>query len=135
MSNLLGFLLTIILAFLGTNAFGHGEDKPGPHGGQIRMPGAFHTELVKLSATKVAIYLLDISFKNPVVRDSSVDASFEINGTKVKLNCNGTAIRFECESDRASFESGQLEVSAVRQGVRGVTSVFDLSAFQDNQSK
>jgi hypothetical protein len=33
----------------GVFAWGHGEDKPGPNGGYIQMPGAFHTELVPVS--------------------------------------------------------------------------------------
>lgn len=67
MSRLLGDVL----------AFAHGEDKPGPFGGGIRMPGAFHSEAVLFYPNEVKIYLLDMNWKNPTVSDSKVEASFK----------------------------------------------------------
>ena len=81
--------ITVIGAFLmGATAHAHGEDKPGPNGGEVRMPGAFHTE-VKLQGREVRVYLLDIEFKNPMIENSSVDV-MAINGSAkegVKLTC------------------------------------------------
>ena len=41
---MMAFLVTFIL--MTSQSWAHGEDKYGPHKGFIRMPGAFHTELV-----------------------------------------------------------------------------------------
>lgn len=50
----------------------HGEDKPGPHGGFIRMPGAFHTEVVPSGPNQLKVYLLDMNWKNPSIKDSKL---------------------------------------------------------------
>ena len=55
-------LIFSTLTVLSVNLFAHGEDKPGPHGGYIRMPGSFHTEVVKEKAG-YRVYLLDINWK------------------------------------------------------------------------
>ncbi len=70
-------LFFAIVTTLSLNVFAHGEDKPGPHGGFIRMPGAFHTEVVK-EKEGYRVYLLDINWKNPSVLDSAVLASIEV---------------------------------------------------------
>lgn len=38
---------SILFLALTFELFAHGEDHPGPHGGRIQMPGAFHTELIQ----------------------------------------------------------------------------------------
>lgn len=74
--------------FIGVAALAHGEDKPGPNGGEIRMPGAFHTE-VKLQGREIRVYLLDIEFKNPMIENSSVDITAITSASKdgVKMSC------------------------------------------------
>lgn len=88
--NLKLFFTVIISLFFALNAFAHGEDKPGPSGGFIRMPGAFHTELVPDSkGQSFQVYLLDINFKNPTVKDSSVEMQLEQKDNKIiNFNCS-----------------------------------------------
>jgi hypothetical protein len=64
-------MLFAAILFQHTLASAHGEDKAGPNGGFIRMPGAFHTELVPSGKDKLKVYLLDIQWKNPSLKNSS----------------------------------------------------------------
>lgn len=50
---LLKVLFVFIIAIGSSIAFAHGEVKAGPHNGFIRMPGAFHTELVLVGKNKL----------------------------------------------------------------------------------
>ncbi|MEK7690290.1 MAG: hypothetical protein AAB425_04645, partial [Bdellovibrionota bacterium] len=77
-------------------AWGHGEDKPGPHGGHIRMPGAFHTELLVRSASEVDIFLLDVAWKNPTTQKSSVVVELKIGAETASLKCVTLEDRFRC---------------------------------------
>ena len=77
------FLFMILSAVL---AWGHGEDKPGPNNGFIRMPGAFHTEIVPLGSNQFKVFLLDIQWKNPSVKESSLDFAYQ-GKRKIKAAC------------------------------------------------
>lgn len=93
----------------------HGEDKPGPHGGFIRMPGAFHTEVILTAPNTVQIYLLDLEWKNPTVKDSSVQVTLQM---KKKSNgiCEAQADFFICRFDSSVDlkNKGALIVQATR---------------------
>lgn len=91
----------------------HGEDKPGPHGGFISMPGAFHVELVPVSKNKVKAYLLDIDWKNPTVKDSSV----ELSRGQVNAKCTMDYDFFTCEFPKPVdlTKKGQIDVKATRE--------------------
>jgi len=71
------------------NVLVHGEDKKGPFGGYLQMPGTFHTEVVPDKRDKsFHIFLTDLEFKNPTVKDSSLDVTYENEGQKpVKFKC------------------------------------------------
>lgn len=117
-SFLLGFaILSLSPAFV----WAHGEDKPGPHGGIIRMPGALHTEVVPLGDSAIAVYLLDIEFKNPTVANSSIEARSAREGSKQLLVCEPRGNRFECFLPAGeTLASGKLYVRATREGLSGV---------------
>jgi len=123
----IAFNLAILTA--ATNAFGHGEDTAGPHGGEIRMPGAFHTELVITKDPKVLrVYLLDISFKDPVTQGSDVTLTFVPKlsaGVDQTVVCRPMRDYFECVF-RAPLlrKAGTLEIVANRQGVKGDKAVY-----------
>ena len=53
------------LLLINSHLFAHGGNKPGPHGGKIKMPGMFHTELILNAPNDFKVYLLDMKFKNP----------------------------------------------------------------------
>jgi len=110
-------------AFLfSSRAHAHGEDKLGPHGGMIRMPAAFHTELVIAKDQKsFEIYLLDIAFKNPTVEKSSVQAALIDEAQKrLSLECRAEKAAFRCPVPAASdLSRATIEVVATRLGVKG----------------
>ncbi len=111
------FALTFLaLTALSLNVFAHGEDKPGPHGGYIRMPGAFHTEVVK-EKDGYRIYLLDINWKNPSVLDSEVKASIQNGKNKTELICLKESDSYLCKSSLP--QKGILNINSKREGQAG----------------
>ena len=110
-----------------TVAFAHGEEKPGPHGGYIRMPGSFHTEIVPDSDTKFKIYLLDINWQSPSVKDSQVDIKFRTKGVNEVVTCQQGVDFFQCQlSKGASLKKGKLSVKAIRQKETGREVFYNL---------
>lgn len=108
-------------------AFAHGEDKPGPHGGQIRMPGAFHTEVLQDGNGAIRIYLLDISFQHPVTTNSSVVASTQGQESNYELSCSPKDNYFNCTpKGTEKLVSGKLLIDAVRDGMKGVRAIYSL---------
>lgn len=94
------------------SVFGHGEDKPGPHGGLIRMPGAFHTEVLVIDAGHLDVYLLDEHFENPTVEDSAV--SVRMQGARA-VDCQPQRTHFACFLRDALPRGGaEVEVRARR---------------------
>lgn len=107
----------IISLLIGLTALAHGEDKPGPHGGRIRMPGNFHTEVVPDKDGSFHIYLLDMQFKEPLTKKSSIKA-FVLKGKKKSgLKCKVMADHFHCIG-AAPGSSGNLVINAKRNGTR-----------------
>lgn len=120
-------LLLALFAVLPVQVFAHGEDKPGPHGGLIRMPGAFHTEILVESQTALKIYLLDIQWKNPSVRESDVKVKFSSKTGGRNHAESGTCTKatdhFRCVFAAAINlkKSGHLEVTATRENQKGAS--------------
>lgn len=110
-------LISAVMIFGASFVFAHGEDKPGPHGGVIRMPGAYHTEVVVLGKNRLRIYLLDINWKNPSVKNSSVGVTF--GGEKAQ--CEKKKDSFVCEfgSGVDLTTKGKLVVESMREKQRG----------------
>jgi hypothetical protein len=100
-------------------AYGHGEEKPGPHGGFIRMPAAFHTEVVPVGKNQIRIYLLDINMKNPTVESSSVKAV--LTGKKGSAaKCEARGDFYLCTfSGKSDLNRGELSIEAKRGGQSG----------------
>lgn len=115
------FLLAVLLFSI--NSFGHGEDKPGPNGGFIRMPGVFHTEIIPDEKDgSFHLFLLDIEFKNPTVNNSSVEALLEQKrNKKVKFSCEVmSGNHYHCKPDKGySKDSGKLTLKVKRDGAEG----------------
>lgn len=116
-------LIFSIATILSLNVFAHGEDKPGPHGGFIRMPGAFHTEVLQ-TKEGFRIYLLDINWKNPSVLDSSVTATIKTGKKKTELVCSQEEDSFLCKT--ATFKKGVLTIMAKREGQMGIDANYKL---------
>lgn len=108
--------------------WGHGEDKPGPHGGHIRMPGAFHTELVMKSKIELNVFLLDMEWANPTTAGSSVKVVFKSGKKESPLNCEAKQDHFRCKARRTVSirPPGKIEITANRNGVSGGLAVYEL---------
>lgn len=118
-------LLTLILLTVSIKSFGHGEDKFGPNGGYLKMPAGFHTEVVPDKDGKIKVYLLDINFKSPVVKNSKVVATIN-NGNKKDINCTAKRDHFLCETSKADLAKGTLSIVAERSSVKGAEAIYDL---------
>ena len=128
MKNVRFLAILTVLGLSASQAFAHGEDKAGPHGGFIRMPGAFHTEVVNEGKQNLRVYLLDLNWKNPSVKDSSVDAVIKNENKKVTFNCQKERDSFLCKPEgKASVKfAGQLEINAKREGQVGAIATYSL---------
>ncbi len=119
-------LLLIALLSSGPLALAHGEDRHGPNGGFIRMPGAFHTEVVPQGAGQIRVYLLDIDWKNPSVDRSSVNAKLTDKNIQV-AKCSPEANYFVCGFEKpASLARGRLVIEATREGQKGNAVTYPL---------
>jgi len=106
----------------------HGEDKPGPNQGHVQMPGAFHTELVLEADQSVRVYLIDIEFKNPTVKDSSVELRYKDGKDIIPFKCApmGTD-HFHCFTRKKySLKKGELLVQATREKALGNLATYKL---------
>lgn len=112
----------IVISFLQL-AYSHGEEHPGPHGGKIQMPGAFHTEVLS-KKDKVQIFLLDMNFENPTVDNSTLTAYFKANEKKQKLTCDKNTNSFSCHIPK-NLAHGQLILEAMRSGAKGNEAIYE----------
>jgi hypothetical protein len=119
-------LLISLLA--ATQVFAHGTDKPGPNGGEIKMPGSFHTELIfDKSSQDAMIFLLDMDFKNPTFKDSSVSVYFKNGKTKVNYSCMEMETHYHCSPDQKfNAKAGELHVNATREKAKGNEVVYKI---------
>lgn len=119
--------LKILMAFFITSplfAYAHGEDKPGPHGGVIRMPGTFHTEALVKGPQTLHVYLLDLDWKNPTTSNSTLSASMD---AKTFVDCTPKAERFECTFMKGDLKNkGTLVLRAKRDGLPGNEASYPL---------
>lgn len=123
----LPFLSIFMTSLYSLTCYSHGEDKPGPHQGHIRMPGAFHTELVITSEQKIKVYLLDINWQNPTVKNSSIQVLYKAKRPE-KAKCNVTSDHFACEFSKNVnlTKKGTLNIEAEREGNKGSTAIYEL---------
>lgn len=117
---------TIVAALIITSstAFAHGEHKPGPNGGEIRMPGPFHTEVVSEGAKKLKIYLLDMKFQSPTTEGAELEVRFEGEKSS-QATCEKEANFFDCTfGEEVLTSQGQLYVKATRLNKKGSLVVY-----------
>lgn len=111
-----------LFCFFSQFAFSHGENKPGPHGGHIRMPGAFHTELL-LDQQIVKVYLLDMSFKNPMTTNSTVGLKILSGESSQDISCEKKSNFFECRLP-VTDKIKEIRVKAARAGSAGKEAIY-----------
>jgi hypothetical protein len=118
-------VILFLTSLLSSSLFAHGMDKPGPHNGFIKMPGAFHTEILE-EKNHIKVYLLDISFKNPLVENSHVSLTF--NGKyPIKVNCTKDKEYFIClkpNSDLKAFN--EISVKSIRNNNKASDAIYEL---------
>jgi len=123
-------------------AHSHGEDKLGPHGGFIKMPGAYHVEVVPAGSDKLKVFLLDMDWKNPVVDNSQLKIEY-VNKVAMGVNthsyahtlsaklltCNVQKNYYLCQlpqgADLKSTDS-ELSVESTRKGQKGLKVAYSL---------
>lgn len=121
----MNLLATLIL--LPSLSWAHGEDKAGPNGGHIQMPGAFHTELIVDKDQSAHIYLLDMNFQNPTTKDSDVKVIARTKKSEVKYNCNiMDGNHFHCVPTKKVSAKTDLIVQATREKAVGNEAVYKL---------
>lgn len=128
MKKIINVLVGVII-FVNSQAFAHGEEQKGPHGGYIRMPGAFHTEVVADGKNKIKVYLLDIDWKNPTVKNSTVKAILKAKKLKSsEAKCEVVQDYFTCSFVESVdlTKKAELTVLAVREGQKGNSAVYQV---------
>lgn len=123
------FPVVTVLLMAPLFALAHGEDKPGPNDGFIRMPGAFHTEVIPMTSNSFKVFLLNIAWKNPSVKDSSVKAVYRSAANhKSDAVCKAETNFFVCKfpANVDISKSGKLEVQAEREAKKGIVASYPL---------
>ncbi|AFY01867.1 hypothetical protein [Bdellovibrio bacteriovorus] len=119
--------LIATLVLLPSLSWAHGEDKPGPHGGHILMPGAFHTEITVDKDQGVHVYLLDMNFENPTTKDSSVKVTARGKKTTVAYNCSIMGgDHYHCIPEGKVPTKTELVVEATREKAVGNEAIYKL---------
>lgn len=112
---------------ISTSAFAHGEDKYGPNKGFIKMPGAFHTEVVPAKDGSYLVYLVDFYNKNPTVKDSSVEFQIKNNEKVTTFDCKIVKnSHYKCTTNEKIADEGQIILTAKRLGAQGKPAIYDL---------
>lgn len=109
--------MLILSMFFSLNVFGHGMDSVGPNGGNITMPGTYHVELV-VKNNKIKVYLLDVSFKNPITANSQVDVL--VDGKSQK--CLKKKEYFDCGGIK---KYQQIKILSTRNKIKGTQAVYN----------
>jgi hypothetical protein len=116
----------IILLALANTAYAHGEDEPGPHNGYIKMPGAYHIEVIPAKHA-VDIMLLDVNFKNPTVLNSHIKAKVKTGDQTYTLKCESMDNYFSCPlHEKMLSNKGTLIIESERQLAEGTPVEYPL---------
>lgn len=121
-----------ILLLTPTLALAHGEDKPGPHGGAIRMPGAFHTEALLSNKGNLEVYFLDVNFKPLSPKHFTIRATLGSETAK----CATKAARVECKfPSPLTGKTGKLVLGLQKKGGPKSEATYDLPLDQVQSEK
>ncbi len=124
---LFGLSVAMFIFAKGVEVKAHGEDKPGPHGGFIQMPGAFHTEVVAEGDHRLKVYLLDMNWENPSTKDSSLEVKLQLGKKTTSFKCEMSENFYSCTLPKGNnLKKGKLEVQAQREGVKGSVAAYTL---------
>ncbi|QDK42354.1 hypothetical protein DOM21_13050 [Bacteriovorax stolpii] len=117
--------ISLCLLTLSSLSFAHGMNKYGPNGGYVKMPGAFHTELVDKGA-KMHVYLLDMNFKNPTVINSIVKIVYK-GTSNTEYSCSKDSNYFVCDKPSGGLMGyKEIAISAVRNNNKAMVAIYNL---------
>jgi len=122
-------LLLTFVFLLQSSVFAHGENKLGPNGGFIRMPGFFHTELVQLNDRDFVVYLMNVNNENPTINNSKVELQYlSTHNLKTSFTCKPTKNHFVCKlgNKKINFKAGKILLTAEREGEKGKVAEYQL---------
>jgi hypothetical protein len=116
------------MIFIASKAEGHGEGKLGPHGGHIRMPGAFHTEFtLDHGARRARVYVLDMNFKPFTTESAEIKVSYVHKAGRVPLSCHRLRSFFECQVPMTiKLDVGSINLEAKISGHQGIEVAYAL---------
>lgn len=119
-------VLLALISITALQVWAHGEDRPGPNGGFITMPGPFHVEIVPQGSRTVKAYLLDMNWLNPTIKDSSLTIVHKAQ-SDTKADCRAAKDHYVCEfAPPVDLKSGKLSVEASRDKQKGNTVDYPL---------
>ncbi|MGZ3743406.1 MAG: hypothetical protein ACXVB1_14480 [Pseudobdellovibrionaceae bacterium] len=122
-------LISAAIICLSLNASSHGEDKLGPNGGYIQMPGAYHTELVPDGPHKLKVFFLDISWKTQALNNSNLQIKYVGKKSSSNANCEPQGkTYFSCTfpNDADLSKPGKLIVNSQHEGQKGNEVMYKL---------
>lgn len=115
----------LISFFVIHHASAHQMDKLGPNGGYVKMPGAYHVEVVD-KGDVLNVYLLDIQFKNPLTENSSVAVTY-YGSQPFETECKKQEHYFVCPLPKAGLTSyKRVSIKSVRNKIKAGLAVYDL---------
>ncbi|MEI7973054.1 MAG: hypothetical protein WCH11_01665 [Bdellovibrio sp.] len=111
----------------------HGENRPGPRGGFVEMPGAYPSEPVRVGRD-LRVYLIDIEYRHPEVKNSSVELTYKSAKITEKLKCRPHQDHFSCSlTPKVRKTQGRLELKSMRLGQVGNMVTFSLPLRHESQ--
>ena len=122
------YLILVFMVAISLKALAHGEDKLGPNGGYIRMPGSYHTEVVPDGPAKFKIFFLDIAWKTQPLNNSSIEVSYKGNKS-AKAQCEAKERNFfSCTLPKGIdlTKSGKLVVISQHEKQKGNEVTYNL---------
>lgn len=113
---------------LNLRAFAHGENKLGPHKGYIKMPGSFHTEVVMDGKDKIKVYLIDMEWKNPSVKKSSLSVILDNKKETISADCKIIDDHYSCSFSKPVnlYRKAELKIQSEREGIEGAEIIYTL---------
>jgi hypothetical protein len=90
------------------------------------MPGGYHTELL-IADNTLKVYLLDVEFKNPVVKRSSVSSIYKGKNKQASFDCAVKDDHFQCDLPKdLNLKTGEINLKTTRLGMPGGLAVYKL---------
>lgn len=119
------FVTLFITCLFSSNSFAHGMNKPGTNNGYVRMPGAYHVELVPV-AEGFRVYFQDIQFKAISTKDATLNLIVKSN-TVATIGCKKEgASAFLCPVDKSALKGARELVleSSINNGKTKASSAY-----------